>query len=202
MKKNLIQLLTMMILLCGFATKAAAASPMEYPLYFGKPKAPNTVIIYHNIQCSPSQSLWPEVVRLMPMLNPDETKIILQGGGFDDNGHQAMLAANILAEQNQELACAFLTAVGKAGKAPFEKPLRWAITWAEKKPSFDKKRFQTFWNTDSNTKRVKGKNAIRDKYKTTGTPTVIINGKVYTGHKTALAMSKAIKESKPYNRLP
>lgn len=192
----------------GYTAQASQVLAMRYPLIFGQATAKNTVIVYYNLQCPPARKLWPELAKFIEGQDPRETKVVFQGKGFDDTGTSTMLLAAAFAEQDPSMARNYITAVIVNGSAPFADPGTWAGEWSRKevdagrgKTGFDITRLVAV-GTQGAGAYFEGLDSIARAYATTGTPTLVINGQVYTGERTAYALQAFLEASAPHSTIP
>ncbi|WP_027187097.1 thioredoxin domain-containing protein [Desulfovibrio cuneatus] len=183
-------------------THAAEHDFYRFPLFFGNADAPNTIIMYDNIECPSCRKIWPAVVGTIQGLDPAHTRFIIQGGGKSAQGDKAMLTAIALAEQNQALAREFVTAAFASEQA-IAKPVPFAIALAKKKTlPVDAAKLERDVSPENEAKRAEAKAAIKERYGLKRTPSFVINGVVYEGLVGAAPMVQFMKEHPPVPQLP
>ena len=188
------------LLLCGPAAAEpppSAIASLRAPLFFGHPDAPNTLIVYTNPQCPPCRALWPVMPSLFQALDPHRAKIIVSGYGFFDEGTRLMFVAAALAEQRPDLASLFLSAVMQAGATPQLQGWDWVEATLAAPPfaaQYDNDRFRRIVNsTEAAAAYLEGVEHIRSTYHLTHTPTLVINGHIFTGPHTTRDIARELR---------
>ncbi len=182
--------------------KALVKERMQAPLLAGSSADTNTVILFTNPQCPACREEWP-IMRKFVESRPDgDTKLIVTGRGFTDDGTVGLFVAALFAEQNQALARQFLTDLMKTMPSiPKDGVGQWGGQWVAKQKqngaAIDVERYKTNANAENLQALLAGADQTAGRYGIRYTPTVIINGKVYDGKHSLAGYTAFMKKNKP-----
>lgn len=184
------------------AQTAAVAAYMQSPLFAGTASSPDTIILFTNPQCPACRAEWPIMRALVESRPEGGIKLVIVGQGFDHDGTAALYAAALIAEQNQALGRQYLSEVMEYwGTRPTEDFALWNKNWQTRSGSaVDMQRFRAGTSTDAAKAFNEATLKVAVDYKVEYTPTVVINGRVYTGERSVPAYAAFMKKSRPSDR--